>query len=193
MTKNIRTSDLGGLYFETNSSSRSFKFTSMGMTCLTCGRWKLRRYFDGIYLAQDSIFVDRNIGIILFNKLTFWLFLFGGLAFINHYLVLNIEYIIYIIYVYIIYMVLNTEWILEVAIESLVEWELNPRPLNSVQMLLPAKRSGHEFNSLSEPAFYIYSNFIFSLVFRFCFCHCPCQSPHSPQLKLWSFLELFAI
>ena len=34
-----------------------------------------------------------------------------------------------------IYMVFNTEGFIEVAIESLPEWDLNPRPLNSVQTL----------------------------------------------------------
>ena len=34
-----------------------------------------------------------------------------------------------------IYMVFTTEGFLEVAIESWPEWDLNPRPLNSVQML----------------------------------------------------------
>ena len=32
-------------------------------------------------------------------------------------------------------MVFTTEGLLEVAIESCPEWDLNPRPLNSVQML----------------------------------------------------------
>ena len=35
-----------------------------------------------------------------------------------------------------IYMVFTTEGFLEVAIESWPEWDLNPRPLNSVQTLL---------------------------------------------------------
>ena len=34
-----------------------------------------------------------------------------------------------------IHMVFITEGFFEVAIESLPEWDLNPRPLNSVQML----------------------------------------------------------
>ena len=34
-----------------------------------------------------------------------------------------------------IYMVFTTEGFLEVAIESWPEWNLNPRPLNSVQTL----------------------------------------------------------
>ena len=34
-----------------------------------------------------------------------------------------------------IYMVFTTEGFLEVAIESWPEWDLNPRPLNSVQTL----------------------------------------------------------
>ena len=33
------------------------------------------------------------------------------------------------------YMVFTTEGLLEVAIESWPEWDLNPRPLNSVQTL----------------------------------------------------------
>ena len=51
------------------------------------------------------------------------------------------EYITYIyiyIYVYIciyIRMVFTTEGFFEVAIESWPEWDLNPRPLNSVQTL----------------------------------------------------------
>ena len=52
-------------------------------------------------------------------------------------------YILYIyIYIYIhtyihtyIHMVFTTEGFLEVAIESWPEWDLNPRPLNSVQTL----------------------------------------------------------
>ena len=40
------------------------------------------------------------------------------------------------IYMYIhTYMVFTTEGFLEVAIESWPEWDLNPRPLNSVQTL----------------------------------------------------------
>ena len=57
-------------------------------------------------------------------------------------------------------MVLTTEGFLEVAIESWPEWDLNPRPLNSVQTLYPTELSGHEFNSLSEPILYSNSNFI---------------------------------
>ena len=34
-----------------------------------------------------------------------------------------------------IYVVLTTEGLFEVAIESWSEWDLNPRPLNSVQKL----------------------------------------------------------
>ena len=45
-------------------------------------------------------------------------------------------YVCIYIYVFIyIYMVFTTEGLLEVAIESWPEWGLNPRPLNSVQML----------------------------------------------------------
>ena len=51
-------------------------------------------------------------------------------------------------------MVFTTEELLEVAIESWPERDLNPQPLNSVQTL-----SGHEFNWHSEPTLYIYSSF----------------------------------
>ena len=44
------------------------------------------------------------------------------------------EYIYIYIYIY-IYMVFITEEFLEAAIESWPEWDLNPRPLNSVQTL----------------------------------------------------------
>ena len=44
-------------------------------------------------------------------------------------------------------MVFTTETFWEVAIESWHEWDLNPRPLNSVQTLKPTELSGHEFNS----------------------------------------------
>ena len=37
-------------------------------------------------------------------------------------------------------MVFTTEGFLEVAIESLPEWDLNPQPLNSVQTLQPTLR-----------------------------------------------------
>ena len=42
------------------------------------------------------------------------------------------------------------EGLFEVAIESWPEWDLNSRPLNSVQTLYPTELSGHEFNSYSE-------------------------------------------
>ena len=45
-------------------------------------------------------------------------------------------YVYVYVYVYIyIYMVFITEGFLEAAIESQPEWDLNPRPLNSVQTL----------------------------------------------------------
>ena len=48
-------------------------------------------------------------------------------------------------------MVFITEGFFEVAIESWPEWDLNPRPLNSVQTLKATELSGHQFNSRSEP------------------------------------------
>ena len=45
-------------------------------------------------------------------------------------------YIYVCIYIRIVlYMVLTVEEFLEVAMESRPKWDLNPRPLNSVQML----------------------------------------------------------
>ena len=45
-------------------------------------------------------------------------------------------YIYMYIYIYVyIFMVFTTKGLLEVAIESWTEWDLNPRPLNSVQTL----------------------------------------------------------
>ena len=82
--------------------------------------------------------------------------------YINTYIYIMYLYIscIYIyIYIY-LHMVFTTEAFLEVAIESWLEWDLNPRPLNSVQKLQPTELSGHEFKSLSEPTLYRYSNFI---------------------------------
>ena len=46
-------------------------------------------------------------------------------------------------------MVLTTGRFLEVAIESWPEWNLNPRPLKSVQTLQPTELSGHECNTHS--------------------------------------------
>ena len=57
-------------------------------------------------------------------------------------------------------MLFTTEGLLEVAIESWPDWDLNPQPLNFVQTLEPTGLSGHEFNPLSEPTLYSYSNFI---------------------------------
>ena len=63
-------------------------------------------------------------------------------------------------------MVFTTERFFEVAIESWPEWDLNPRPLNSVQMLLPTEISGHEFNSHFN-SFYSYTNLIVCSVSSF--------------------------
>ena len=57
-------------------------------------------------------------------------------------------------------MVFTTEGFFEAALESWPEWDLNPRPLNSVQTLLPIDLSGHEFNWNSEPTLHSHSNFI---------------------------------
>ena len=59
------------------------------------------------------------------------------------------------------------EGLFEVAIESWPEWDLNSRPLNSVQTLYPTELSGHEFNSYSEPTLYSCSNLIVYLVSSF--------------------------
>ena len=57
-----------------------------------------------------------------------------------------------------VYLLFTAEGFFEVAIESWPEWDLNPRPLNSVQT--PTELAGHAFNSHSEPTLYSYSNFI---------------------------------
>ena len=57
-------------------------------------------------------------------------------------------------------MVFTTEGFFEVAKESWPEWDLNPRPPNSVQTLYPTVLSGHEFDQHLEPTLYNYSNFI---------------------------------
>ena len=64
-------------------------------------------------------------------------------------------------------MVFITEGFFEAATESWPEWDLNPRPLNSVQTLQPTEPSGHEFNSHSEPTLYSHSNFIVCSVSHF--------------------------
>ena len=51
-------------------------------------------------------------------------------------------------------MVITTEGFFEVAIEIWLQWDLKPRPLNSVQTLKPAELSAHEFNSHLEPTLY---------------------------------------
>ena len=64
-------------------------------------------------------------------------------------------------------MLFTTEGFFEVAIESWPEWDLKPRPLNSVQTLYTTELLGHEFNSHSEPTLYSYSNFIICSVSDF--------------------------
>ena len=58
-------------------------------------------------------------------------------------------------------MIFTTQGFLEVTVQSWLEWDFNPQPLNSVQTLLPTGLSRREFNSHSEPIFPGYSNFIY--------------------------------
>ena len=44
-------------------------------------------------------------------------------------------------------MVFTTERLFEVAIESWPEWDLNSRPLNSIQTPYSTELSGHQLNS----------------------------------------------
>ena len=46
-----------------------------------------------------------------------------------------------------IHMVFTTEGFFEEGIESSLVWYLNPRPLNSAEMLPPTEQSDNEFNS----------------------------------------------
>ena len=74
-------------------------------------------------------------------------------------------------------MVFTTDRSFEVAIESWPEWDLNPRPLNSIQMLKLTELSGHEFNLNSYPALHHYSNFIIYSVSHFILAVCLHQLP----------------
>ena len=65
-----------------------------------------------------------------------------------------------------IHMIFTTEALFEVAIESWAEWDLNPRPLNSVQMLWPTELSGYKNCFLSFIIFLI-TNCNFHLFFSF--------------------------
>ena len=58
-------------------------------------------------------------------------------------------------------MVFTTDGFFEVLMENWPEWDLNPRPLNSVQMFQLTELSGHEITLHSETSLYSYSNFIF--------------------------------
>ena len=70
-------------------------------------------------------------------------------------------------------MVFATDTFLELAIKSWPEWNLNPWPLISDQMLQLTEILGHEFNTHSQPTLYSYSNFILflasSLISSVCF------------------------
>ena len=57
-------------------------------------------------------------------------------------------------------MIFTTERFFEIAIGETVEWDLNPLPLNSVQMLELTDLSGHELNLHSEPTLYSNSSFL---------------------------------
>ena len=53
-------------------------------------------------------------------------------------------------------MVFTTEEFLVVAIESWSEWNLNPRPLNSVQTPKPTELSGHHVYIYTHIYIYIF-------------------------------------
>ena len=57
-------------------------------------------------------------------------------------------------------MFFTTEGFFVESIESWREWDLDPQPLNSVEIFEPLEPSGHEFNFQLEPSWYSYSNFI---------------------------------
>ena len=57
-------------------------------------------------------------------------------------------------------MIFTTEGFFEIAIGETAEWDLNPLPLNSVQMLKLTDLSGHELNLHSEPTLYSNSSFL---------------------------------
>ena len=53
----------------------------------------------------------------------------------------------------------------EVAMERVPEWDVNPRPLNSIQK--PTELSDHKFNWHLGPTLYSYSSFVVCLVSDF--------------------------
>ena len=57
-----------------------------------------------------------------------------------------------------IHIVLTTEGFFEEGIETSLVWDLNPRPLNSAQMLPPTEQSDNEFNSHWVPNLYSHHN-----------------------------------
>ena len=74
-------------------------------------------------------------------------------------------------------MVFTTEGFFEKATESCPGWDLNPQPVNFVQMLQLTELTGQEFNSYSEPTLCSYSNFIVCSVSHFISAVCLRQSP----------------
>ena len=73
------------------------------------------------------IYIYIHIYTCLFNRAKYSYF--TKMCFLLYFIYINIIYK----YIYILYMVFTTEGFFEVAIESWPEWDLNPRPLNSVQ------------------------------------------------------------
>ena len=74
-------------------------------------------------------------------------------------------------------MVFTTEGFFEKATESWPGWDLNPQPVNFVQMLQLTELTGQEFNSYSEPTLCSNSNFIACSVSHFISAVCLRQSP----------------
>ena len=79
---------------------------------------------EGVFLCIPGVFI-----VCLYMYLYILIYIF-----FNIYIYIYILYIYIYIYLY-IYMVFITEGFFEVVIESWPEWDLNPRPLNSVQTL----------------------------------------------------------
>ena len=92
--------------------------------------WAIRPW---VQLALRANFVQ----LLQFHLLVQCSHFISVIAFVSHHICLkgNLAQVITLAAEWLIHMVLTTEGFLEVAIESRFEWDLNPRPMISVQGL----------------------------------------------------------
>ena len=80
----------------------------------------------------------------------------------------------------------GVEWIDTYCIQSYScpEWDSNPQPMSSIQMVQSAELSGHnEFDMHSETTLYICSDVFFCSVFKFHYGHCLCQYQYLQHIE----------